>query len=117
QVLAQILANLFRQASDAAFEALLDPVDRVGRAPRAADAALDQAADIRCRTLLLQADPRHGGVLGDAAAAAFVNRLPHGELVRIEGATHALHASHPREVADAIRTFGGYGSSVASGSR
>ncbi|HEY3060545.1 MAG TPA: alpha/beta hydrolase [Chloroflexota bacterium] len=117
QVLAQLLAALFRQASDAAFEALLDPIDRVGRAPSAAQAAFDQAGRIRARTLVLQADPRHGGVLGDAAANAFVARLPHGQLIKIQGATHALHASQPAAVADAILSFGGYTSSVGSGSR
>jgi pimeloyl-ACP methyl ester carboxylesterase len=117
QVLAQILANLFRQASDAAFEALLDPAARLERAPQAAEAAHEQARQVRCRTLVVQADPHQGGVLGDAAAEAFVKQLPHGQLEKIEGATHALHASHPRVVADAIRTFGGYARSVDPGSR
>ena len=117
QLLAQSLAALFRLASDAAFEALLDPTDRAGRAPSFARAALDQAGRVQARTLVVQADPRVGGVLGDAAAKVFVERLPHGQLMKIEGATHALHASQPAAVADAILSFGGYTSSVASGSR
>jgi pimeloyl-ACP methyl ester carboxylesterase len=116
-LLAKALADLFRQASDAAFEALLDPADRLGRAPRAAGAAWDQASRVSQRTLVLQADPRHGGVLGDAAARAFVERLPHGELIKVDGAGHALHASQPGPVAAAILAFGGYSSSVGSGSR
>src|SRR5712691_9421182 len=91
-LLADSLAKLFRQASDGAFEAMLAawPFD----APSVAQPAL-----------VLQADPAHGGILGDEAAQAFVKRLPHGQLQKILGATHALHASHPAEVAQAILEF------------
>jgi pimeloyl-ACP methyl ester carboxylesterase len=107
QMLAGILSNLFRQASDAAFEALLEPDDRLGRSPRAGLSALEQAARIEQPTLVIQADPTHGGVLGDTAAQHFVERLQHGQLLKIDGATHALHASHPAEVAAAILDFVG----------
>jgi pimeloyl-ACP methyl ester carboxylesterase len=117
QLLAGILADLFRQASDAAFEALLDPDDALGRPPAIADKAREQAGRIGQRTLVVQADPRHGGVLGDGAAQAFVDRLAHGELLKIDGATHAVHASQPGPLASAIREFGGYASSAESGSR
>jgi pimeloyl-ACP methyl ester carboxylesterase len=101
QLLAQSLARLFREASDASFEAHLDP-DQVltGTA-----AALRQAPHIHQACLVLQADPAHGGILGDAAARTFVDRLPNGQLKKISGATHALHASHPAEVAQAILHF------------
>ena len=108
-LLAQSLAKLFRQASDAAFEAMLDPDDRHGRAP----AISTRAARITLPVLVLQADPDHGGVLGDAAARQFVDRLSNGTLHKIAGATHALHASHPAEVARAILDFGGYSSDVS----
>lgn len=101
KLLADTLARLFRQASDAAFEAML-----AGR-PFAAPAVAQP-------TLVIQADPRRGGLLGDAAASAFVNRLPRGELLKLTGAPHALHASHPAEVAHAILQFGGYSSDAAS---
>jgi pimeloyl-ACP methyl ester carboxylesterase len=101
QALARALARLFREASDAAFEAMLERADT---APPI----------VTCPTLIVQADPRSGGVLGDAAAQAFVSRLPRGSLMKIEGAPHALHASHPREVASAILRFGGYSSGDAS---
>jgi pimeloyl-ACP methyl ester carboxylesterase len=107
-LLAQSLAKLFRQASDAAFEAMLDPSDRSARAT--------QSGKIRNPVLVIQADPAHGGILGDAAARQFVNSLPNGTLVKINGATHALHASHPAEVARAILDFGGYSSDVSSAS-
>ena len=116
QLLAQSLARLFRAASDAAFEAFLNPGDRAaGRPPAIAAAALEQAARIRQPCLVLQADPAHGGVLGDAAARLFVERLPDGQLKKIVGATHALHASHPAEVARAILER--YSSVPGSGSR
>jgi pimeloyl-ACP methyl ester carboxylesterase len=97
QLLATSLAGLFRQASDAAFEALLQP--------GSSDDAWDWAAEIDQPCLLVQADPRRGGVLGDAAAQRFAERLPDGRRVKIEGATHSLHASHPAEVAAAILGF------------
>ena len=105
-LLAQSLAKLFRQASDAAFEAMLDPEDRAARAT--------QSRKIQKPVLVIQADPAHGGVLGDAAAAEFVNSLPNGRLLKIQGATHALHASHPAEVARAILDLGGYSSDALS---
>jgi N-formylmaleamate deformylase len=106
QLLAQTLANLFRQASDAAFEVLLQT-----------NRPIIEPNTVNVPCLVLQADPAKGGVLGDRAAQAFVARLPHGQLRKFEGAPHALHASDPGKVAEAVLAFGGYGSSVASGSR
>jgi pimeloyl-ACP methyl ester carboxylesterase len=111
-LLAQSLAKLFRQASDAAFEAMLEPNGQTGRAPT----LRTQAARITNPVLVIQADPAHGGILGDAAARQFVDSLPNGTLLKINGATHALHASHPAEVARAILDFGGYSSDVPSDS-
>ena len=107
QLMADTLAKLFRQASDAAYEAMLRP----GR-PK------PPTPSVPC--LVVQADPDFGGVLEDAAADAFVARLAHGvgvgEKEKIQGAAHALHASHPAEVAQAILSFGGYPSSSESAS-
>jgi pimeloyl-ACP methyl ester carboxylesterase len=103
-LLAQLLAKLFRQAEDAAFEAMLNAGERAAPAPSVP-------------TLVLQADPDQGGVLGDAAATAFVRRLENGTHIKIDGAPHALHASHPDVVAHAILEFGGYVSSASSPSR
>jgi pimeloyl-ACP methyl ester carboxylesterase len=91
-LLAESLAKLFCQASDGAFEAMLA-------------AWPFEAPSVEQPVLVLQADPAHGGILGDAAAQAFVKRLPHGQLQKIHGATHALHASHPAQVAQAILEF------------
>jgi pimeloyl-ACP methyl ester carboxylesterase len=103
--LAETLARLFRQATDDAFEAMLDRSQPDGTPnPTVRDVA-SLAGRVQQRVLVLQADPSRGGVLGDDAARAIVHRLPHGELRKIDGATHALHASHPEQVATAILDF------------
>jgi pimeloyl-ACP methyl ester carboxylesterase len=99
QLLAQSLATLFRRASDAAFEAMLARATVPPIPPKAP-------------WLVVQADPENGGILGDAAAAA----LGATRLMKIQAGSHAVHASHPAEVAEAILRFGGYGSSPMSGS-
>ena len=96
--LAAALARLFRQAADAAFEAVL------ATRPDQWD-AWDHAHQVAQPTLVVQADPAHGGVLGAAAARAFVDRLPHGRLVTIPGAAHAIHASHPAALATTVLDF------------
>jgi pimeloyl-ACP methyl ester carboxylesterase len=92
ELLADSLARLFRQASDAAFEAMLN-------VPRFA------ATRVTVPTLLMQADPLYGGVLGDGAARAAAEALGRAQLLKVEGASHALHASHPAQVAEAILRF------------
>jgi pimeloyl-ACP methyl ester carboxylesterase len=104
ELLAQSLAKLFRQASDAVFDAMLSAGPfSVPRVPNP--------------TLILQADPTHGGLLGDSAAQTLANSLPNARLEKIEGASHALHASHAAEVARAILAFAGYSSDSSLASR
>ena len=89
---AELLAPQFRQASDAAFEVMLaSPAFKL--------------SPIELPTLVIQADPQRDGLLGDEAAAAAVRTLGHAQLLKIEGASHAVHASHAAQVADAIREF------------
>jgi lipase len=92
ELLANALAREFRRAVDATFETLL-----------AAGPFL--ALPVPARTLLVQADPAAGGVLGDRAAAEAVSALGNAALVKLDGASHAVHASHPTRVASAIRDF------------
>jgi pimeloyl-ACP methyl ester carboxylesterase len=95
---ARALAGVFRQAADGPFQAQLAD-------ERGAPWAWEVAPHLRQRVLVAQADPAAGGLLGDAAAGAFVARLPAGTLHRFPGATHAIHASQPAPLAAAIRAF------------
>ena len=95
---AAALAVMFRQAADPAFEAVL------ATPPRAWD-AWERAPRIQQPTLIVQADPAHGGVLGDTAARTFTARLPRGRQLAVPGAAHAIHASHPAMLATAIIDF------------
>jgi pimeloyl-ACP methyl ester carboxylesterase len=104
--LAETLARLFRQATDNAFEALLDQAAPDGTPGASIIAVRNRARQVQQPVLVLQADPTRGGLLGDRAARTFVDQLPHGELRKIDGATHAMHASHPEQVAASLVEFG-----------
>ncbi len=97
-LLAQSLAALFRQAADAAFEEVLG-------ASRGFPAIWERARRVSCPTLVVQANPALGGVLGDEAARELTGSLSHGTLVKLEDATHAVHASQPAELARAVLAF------------
>lgn len=58
-------------------------------------------------TLLLQADPDLGAVLTDADAERSLSLLPHGSLLRIPGAGHAIHAFKPHDFTRAVVEFAG----------
>lgn len=95
---APALAPMFRQAADAAFEAIL-------HAPRGAHRMWELATSLACPVLLVQADPERGGVLGPAAAQQFISLVPRGELLAVAGASHTVHVSHAALVADAVSRF------------
>jgi pimeloyl-ACP methyl ester carboxylesterase len=95
---ARALAPIFRRADAAAFRTYLDE-------PPGAPWAWDEAPHVHAPVLVVQADAAAGGVLGDEAAEGFVARLPRGRLLRLPGARHAVHASHPAEVARAVLDF------------
>ena len=56
---------------------------------------------------MVAADPRLDAALGAEAAEHVVALLPHGRLLTIPGARHAVHASKPREFAQAVRESAG----------
>jgi len=97
-LVARALAEQFRQASDAAFDAML-------AAPAGHPGSLAVAASLTQPVLVVQADPEHGGVLGDDAARRFAGLMARSRLHKLVGAPHAVHASHPRQVADLILQF------------
>lgn len=90
------LGRLFRTAVDGTYASYL-------ATPPGAARAWDAAPHISAPTLLIQADVATDGALRDEVAAEFVRRLPNGRLLHIPGAAHAVHASHPKEVGQAIR--------------
>jgi pimeloyl-ACP methyl ester carboxylesterase len=55
--------------------------------------------------LIMQADPRYGGVLADAQARAALSRLPRGSLQFVPGAGHAIHATRPVEFTRLLLDF------------
>jgi pimeloyl-ACP methyl ester carboxylesterase len=99
EFLAQTLAREFRQAADSPFEVMLHSPKYTPQ-------------PVQVPTLLIQADPERGGVLGDDAAAKAVDTLGKARLQKIAGASHAVHATHAADVAEAIRRF--YSSGGAS---
>lgn len=96
--LAAGLAQLFRQASDEAFETLRS-------APQGHPATWDEARAIHCPVLVVQGEPAQGGLLGDAAAKRFTARLQRGTHVKIAGASHVVHASRPESLAAVVKEF------------
>lgn len=97
-LLARLLAGVFRQAADGPFKAILG-------ATTGHPAAWAGAPGVRQPCLVVQGDPGRGGLLGDSAAEAFVARLPRGRRLKLAGATHAVHASHPADLATAVLQF------------
>ena len=90
------LGRLFRTAVAETYAAYL-------ATPPGAARAWEAAPSLIAPTLLIQADVATDGALRDEVAAEFVKRLPNGRLLHIPGAAHAVHASHPKEVGQAIR--------------
>lgn len=56
-------------------------------------------------TLLMQADPALGAALSPAGAQHALSLLPHGRLVTVNGAGHAIHAYKPAEFTRLIVDF------------
>jgi pimeloyl-ACP methyl ester carboxylesterase len=61
--------------------------------------------NVQCPVLLLQADPAAGALMSDAEVAAARRVSPHVTDTRLDGVSHALHATHPALVSDAVATF------------
>jgi pimeloyl-ACP methyl ester carboxylesterase len=95
---ANALAGLYRQASDGAFQAVL-------KSEEGFPSVAAQLANIQAETLIVAADPKLDAALGAEAAAKAVGALKHGKLITIAGARHAVHASKPRDFAQAVIEF------------
>jgi pimeloyl-ACP methyl ester carboxylesterase len=96
---AKALASLYRTAADGTFMAVL-------RSEIGFPAAVAALPNIKIETLVIAADPAApDAALSAEAAERLASQLPHGRLLTIPGARHAVHASKPREFARAIREF------------
>jgi len=95
---ARALATLYRTAADGAFQALM-------RAEPGYPSIVAMLPNVQAETLVVAADPKLDAALGEEAAERIVAALPKGKLVTIPGARHAIHASKPRELAEAVLTF------------
>ncbi len=62
-------------------------------------------SNMKCPTLLLQADPNAGGALTDADAEAACATIASCRLVRFAGCGHQLHRDRPAEVLQAFDEF------------
>ena len=97
-VAARSLARLFRCAAPGTLETYI-------ASPRGAPWAWHAASELDLPVLILQADVATDGALGDDAAKRFTRLLRRGTLVKIPGASHAIHASRPREAVAHIDQF------------
>lgn len=95
---AKALADLYRTAADGAFQAAL-------RTEPGFPSVVGMLRNIQAETLLIAADPALGAAMSAEAAQSVVDALPHGTLLTIPGARHAVHASKPREFAKAVAEF------------
>ncbi len=98
ELYAKALAGLYRTASDGAFQAVL-------RAERGFPFVAALLSGIQVETLVVAADPKLDAALGEEAAKRVVDALPKGRLLVLAGARHAVHASKPRELAEAVLGF------------
>lgn len=83
------LAILLSDAERAATDYELEPVMR----------------SVQCPVLLLQADPAAGALMSDAEVAVARRTSPHVTHTRLDGVSHALHATHPAIVREAVAAF------------
>ncbi len=95
---ARAMANLFRTAANGAFAAVL-------KSEAGFPGVVAQLPNVKAPTLVVAADPTLDGSLGPEAAERIVSSLPNGRLLTIPGAAHAVHATKPRELAQAVLRF------------
>jgi len=92
-------AHCLAQTDPEALQMLID-----GRALEEPDLDL-VLSQVRCPTLLLQADPSCGALLTDKDVARITAILPQASSVKFSGIGHQLHMESPAEVLRAITFF------------
>ena len=98
ELYAKAIASLYRTAADGTFSA-------VRRAEPGFPAVVAALPNVSIETLVVAADPGLDSALSAEVAEHVASLLPHGRLLTIPGARHAVHASKPRELARAVREF------------
>jgi pimeloyl-ACP methyl ester carboxylesterase len=98
--LMETMSEMWHEAADGVIEDMLADPERyyaIGPALRANDSP----------TLLMQADPTMGAVLTAREANNALRMLPHGSLVTVPGAGHAIHAYKPAQFVQIVCDFVG----------
>jgi pimeloyl-ACP methyl ester carboxylesterase len=98
ELYAKALADLYRSAADGAFQAVL-------RGDVGFPSIVALLGGVKSETLVIAADPALDAALGAEAAQRVADAIPHGTVLTIPGAGHAVHASKPREFAAAVLAF------------
>lgn len=93
-------AELMTHTARAVFTELYDAAMRDEGSDR-----LARLSTITSPALLIHGDPAAGSMVNPADAARFPATLPHGEVIRIPGAGHNIHITHPREFLAAAVPF------------
>jgi len=95
------MATNLSQLDPATLAILLSDVERA-----ATDYELEPVMRaVQCPVLLLQADPAAGALMSDAEVVAARRASPYVTHMRLDGVSHALHATHPRMVRDAVAAY------------
>jgi N-formylmaleamate deformylase len=92
------MSETWHRCADAVIEEMLGAPDDY----YAIDSAL---RGIESPTLVMQGDPELGAVLTDEQARRTVGLLPHGHLVSVPGAGHAIHAQKPVQFTALVQDF------------
>lgn len=98
QHLLRTMSEMWHQAADGVVEEMLAHPDDFYASER-------EVQYVESPTLLLQADPQRDAVLTDSDACRALALLPHGTLVRVAGAGHAIHAHRPAEFVALVEHF------------
>jgi pimeloyl-ACP methyl ester carboxylesterase len=92
------MSEMWHRASNGVIEDMLaDPTGYYGMER--------ELRNIKSPTLLMQADQMKGAVLKDDDARKALTLLPHGAIVTVSGAGHAIHASKPAEFVSIVERF------------
>ena len=96
--LATVMSQMWHNAADGVIEEMLASPHEYYRMDR-------ELRNVESPTLLMQADPTRDAVLSAEKAHAVIKLLPHGELVTVRGAGHAIHAFKPAEFVSLVERF------------